>query len=90
VRSLQAGKNLYRLVNLATACIGKVALNEHLKMLIFYIKTQALDVYDKTKFYICSLASGISNILRQYMSNYWLKNKITNINQLTLPMYVAI
>lgn len=90
VRSLQAVKNLYRLVNLVTACIGKVALNEHLQILIMYIKKQAVDVYDKTKFYICCLATGISNILRQYTSTYWLRDNIINKNQLTLPLNVAI
>ncbi len=90
VRSLQAVKNLYRLVNLVTSCIGKVALNNYLKILIMYIKKQALDVYDKTKFYICCLATGISNILRQYTSNYWLRDNIINKHQLTLPLNVAI
>jgi len=90
VRSLQAVKNLYRLVNLVTSCVGKVALIKHLIILVMYIKKKAFDVYDKTKFYIYCLATGISNILRQYTSNYWLRDNIMNKHQLTLPLNVSI
>lgn len=86
VRSLQSVKNLYRLVNLVTACIGKIALNDYLKRLVFYIKEQALDVYDKTKFYICALAKGISNILQKYTADYWLRDKIIDKHKITLPL----
>jgi len=90
VRSLQSVKNLYRLVNLLTACIGKIALNDYLKKLILYIKEQALDVYDKTKFYICALAKGISNILGKYTSKYWLKDKIIDKHKISLPLIFPV
>jgi len=90
VRSLQSVKNLYRLVNLVTACIGKIALNDYLKKLILYIKEQALDVYDKTKFYICALAKGISNILGKYTSKYWLKDKIIDKHKISLPLIFPV